>query len=69
MRNSRWMPLALSAVAKAGADAVLLNTGFGAEQLADVMEREGVQAVIYDAEFDKLFAEAPDGPAARRRLA
>src|ERR1700709_101784 len=28
MRNSRWMPIALSAVGKAGADAVLLNTGF-----------------------------------------
>ncbi len=59
MRNSRWMPLALSAVAKAGADAVLLNTGFGAEQLADVMKREGVQAVIHDAEFDKLMADVP----------
>jgi acyl-CoA synthetase (AMP-forming)/AMP-acid ligase II len=59
MRNSRWMPIALSAVAKAGADAVLLNTGFGAQQLADVMNREGVQAVIYDAEFDKLLTEAP----------
>jgi acyl-CoA synthetase (AMP-forming)/AMP-acid ligase II len=61
MRNSRWMPLALSAVAKAGADAVLLNTGFGAEQLGDVMKREGVQAVIHDAEFDKLMAELPAG--------
>jgi acyl-CoA synthetase (AMP-forming)/AMP-acid ligase II len=59
MRNSRWMPIALSAVAKAGADAVLLNTGFGAEQLGDVMQREGIQAVIYDEEFDKLLAEAP----------
>jgi fatty-acyl-CoA synthase len=59
MRNSRWMPLALSAVAKAGADAVLLNTGFGAEQLGDVMKREGVQAVIYDAEFDKLMVDVP----------
>jgi acyl-CoA synthetase (AMP-forming)/AMP-acid ligase II len=61
MRNSRWMALALSAVAKVGADAVLLNTGFGAQQLADVMAREGVQALIYDAEFDRLLAEAPAG--------
>jgi acyl-CoA synthetase (AMP-forming)/AMP-acid ligase II len=59
MRNSRWMPIALSAVAKAGADAVLLNTGFGAQQLGDVMEREGIQAVIYDEEFDKLLADSP----------
>jgi acyl-CoA synthetase (AMP-forming)/AMP-acid ligase II len=60
MRNSRWMPIGLSAVAKAGADAVLLNTGFGAQQLADVMAREGIQAVIHDEEFDPLLAEAPD---------
>jgi fatty-acyl-CoA synthase len=59
MRNSRWMPLALSAVGKAGADVVLLNTGFGANQLVDVMNREDIQAVIYDAEFDALLAEAP----------
>ena len=59
MRNSRWMALALSAVAKAGADAVLLNTGFGAQQLADVMKREGITAIVYDAEFEKLLAEAP----------
>ncbi len=59
MRNSRWMPLALSAVAKVGADAVLLNTGFGAEQLADVMKREGITAIVYDAEFEKLLSQAP----------
>jgi acyl-CoA synthetase (AMP-forming)/AMP-acid ligase II len=59
MRNSRWMALALSAVAKAGADAVLLNTGFGADQLADVMKREEIQAIIYDAEFETLMAQAP----------
>jgi fatty-acyl-CoA synthase len=59
MRNSRWMPIALSAVAKAGADAVLLNTGFGAHQLGEVMEREGIQAVIYDEEFDRLLADVP----------
>jgi fatty-acyl-CoA synthase len=59
MRNSRWMALALSAVSKAGADAVLLNTGFGAEQLADVMTGEGVQALIYDAEFEPLLDVAP----------
>ena len=60
MRNSRWMALALSAVAKAGADAVLLNTGFGADQLADVMKREEIQAIIYDAEFATLMAQAPE---------
>jgi acyl-CoA synthetase (AMP-forming)/AMP-acid ligase II len=59
MRNSRWMALALSAASKAGADVVLLNTGFGAQQLADVMEREEIAAVIYDAEFDNLLADSP----------
>ena len=37
LRNSRWMPLTLSALAKVGADAVLLNTGFAGPQLADVL--------------------------------
>jgi len=60
MRNTRWMPLTLSALSKIGADAVLLNTGFGAPQIADVCEREDVKAVIYDAEFDNLFEEAKD---------
>ncbi len=60
MRNTRWMLLTLSALAKVGADAVLLNTGFGAPQIADVVEREDAKAVIFDAEFDELFEEAKD---------
>src|ERR1700712_3840407 len=60
MRNTRWMLLTLSALAKVGADAVLLNTGFGAPQIADVCESEDAKAVIYDAEFDSLFEEAKD---------
>jgi len=60
MRNTRWMLLTLSALSKIGADAVLLNTGFGAPQIADVCESEDAKAVIYDAEFDNLFEEARD---------
>ena len=60
MRNTRWMLLTLSALSKIGADAVLLNTGFGAPQIADVCESEDAKAVIYDAEFDSLFEEAKD---------
>src|SRR3954465_7350642 len=60
MRNTRWMLLTLSALSKVGADAILLNTGFGAPQIADVCEREDAKAVIYDAEFDNLFEEAKD---------
>jgi fatty-acyl-CoA synthase len=58
LRNSRWMPLTLSALAKAGADAVLLNTGFAGPQLADVLRREGARALIYDEEFTGLLDDA-----------
>lgn len=60
MRNSRWFLLGLAALAKAGADVVLLNTGFGAEQLGDVCEREGVRALIFDEEFADLLGNAPE---------
>jgi len=58
-RNSRWLGLSLSALAKAGADAVLLNTGFAAPQLADAVQREKVRAVIFDAEFGPAVAGLP----------
>ena len=58
-RNSRWVGLSLSALGKAGADAVLLNTGFAAPQLADVVEREQIRAVIADAEFAPAVAGLP----------
>ena len=53
------MGLSLSALGKAGADAVLLNTGFAAPQLADVVQREKVRAVIADAEFGPAVAGLP----------
>jgi acyl-CoA synthetase (AMP-forming)/AMP-acid ligase II len=49
----------LSALGKAGADAVLLNTGFAAPQLADVVAREQIRAVIADAEFAPAVAGLP----------
>ncbi|MGZ4620168.1 MAG: AMP-binding protein, partial [Frankiaceae bacterium] len=58
-RNSRWVGLSLSALGKAGADAVLLNTGFAAPQLADVVTREQIRAVIADAEFAPAVAGLP----------
>jgi fatty-acyl-CoA synthase len=58
LRNSRWMPLTLSALNKVGADAVLLNTGFAGPQLADVLRREGARAIIYDEEFTDLLDDA-----------
>ncbi len=59
LRNSRWFLLSLAALAKAGADVVLLNTGFGAEQLGDVCVREGVSALVLDEEFEGLLGSAP----------
>ena len=58
-RNSRWAGLSLAALGKAGADAVLLNTGFAAPQLADVVAREDVRAVVADAEFGPVVAGLP----------
>lgn len=59
-RGSADFVLGLAAANKAGARAVLLNTGFAAPQLADVCAREGVCAVLADAEFaDDLTALAP----------
>ncbi len=57
-RNHRGFVQALTASAKAGADALLLNTGFSGRQLADVLEREGAEVLVYDEEFGELVAEA-----------
>lgn len=59
-RGSVDFVLGLAAANKAGARAVLLNTGFAPPQLADVCAREGVTAILADAEFaDDLTAVAP----------
>ncbi|MDF0528623.1 AMP-binding protein [Tsukamurella sp. 8F] len=57
-RNHRGFLLAMSAAAKLGCDVLLLNTGFSGPQIADVCRREGPSAVIYDAEFGELVANA-----------
>ncbi|MFL6090159.1 MAG: AMP-binding protein [Aeromicrobium sp.] len=53
-RNHRGFVQALAAIGRVGADAVLLNTAFAAPQLGDVIAREGVELLIYDAEFQDL---------------
>ncbi len=53
-RNHRGFVEANLAVAKIGADVVYLNTGFGAPQLADVLQREQVGVVVRDDEFAPL---------------
>ncbi|OBI22445.1 acyl-CoA synthetase [Mycobacterium sp. E2327] len=63
-RNHRGFVEAVVAVSRIGSDVVLLNTSFAGPALAEVVGREGVDAVIYDEEFtetvDRALAEKPD---------
>ena len=53
-RNHRGFVDATLAAAKLGASSLYLNTAFAGPQLAEVMEREGPQVLIYDEEFTDL---------------
>ena len=57
-RNHRGFVDALLAASRLGASSLLLNTGFSAPQLADVLEREGATLIVYDEEFAGLLGEA-----------
>ncbi|PXX05200.1 fatty-acyl-CoA synthase [Mycolicibacterium moriokaense] len=63
-RNHRGFVEALVAANRIGADVLLLNTSFAGPALAEVVAREGVDAVIYDEEFtatvDRALADKPD---------
>ncbi|MCV7380085.1 acyl-CoA synthetase [Mycobacterium alsense] len=63
-RNHRGFVESLVGASRIGADVVLLNTSFAGPALADVVNRECVDAVIYDEEFsatvDRAFADKPD---------
>lgn len=63
-RNHRGFVEALVAADRIGSDVLLLNTSFAGPALADVVTREGVDAVIYDEEFtatvDRALAGNPD---------
>jgi acyl-CoA synthetase (AMP-forming)/AMP-acid ligase II len=50
-RNHRGFIEALIAANRIGADVLLLNTSFAGPALAEVVNREGADAVIYDEEF------------------
>lgn len=56
-RNHRGFVDATLASAKLGCSALFLNTMFSGKQLADVVEREGPTALIYDQEFSELLGE------------
>jgi fatty-acyl-CoA synthase len=60
-RNHRGFVLSMVALNKLGADTLLLNTGFAAPQLSEVVAREGSQVVLYDEEFAPIVERgAPD---------
>src|SRR5262249_4833143 len=63
-RNHRGFVEALVAANRIGSDILLLNTSFAGPALADVVNREGVDTVIYDEEFtpttDRALADRPD---------
>jgi acyl-CoA synthetase (AMP-forming)/AMP-acid ligase II len=63
-RNHRGFVDAVIACSKLGADVVFLNTAFSGPQLADVAQREGPKALIYDQGFEGLIGDAAEG---RRR--
>jgi fatty-acyl-CoA synthase len=58
-RNHRGFLQALFAGAKCGARVILMNTGFSAPQVCEVITREGADLVVYDEEFEPLLAELP----------
>jgi acyl-CoA synthetase (AMP-forming)/AMP-acid ligase II len=60
-RNHRGFIDAIVACVKLGADALFLNTEFGAPAIAAVLERERTVALIYDQEFTALVAEGASG--------
>ncbi|MDZ4269514.1 MAG: acyl-CoA ligase FadD12 [Mycobacterium sp.] len=63
-RNHRGFVEALVAANRIGADVLLLNTSFAGPAMAEVIDREGADVVIYDQEFggtvDRALQNAPD---------
>jgi len=53
-RNHHGFVEASVAISKLGAHVLYLNTGFAGPQLAEVLDREGATAVIFDEEFASL---------------
>ncbi len=57
-RNHRGFVEVAAACSKLGVHVVLLNTGFAGPQVAEVVEREGAEAIVYDREFAAIIAPA-----------
>jgi acyl-CoA synthetase (AMP-forming)/AMP-acid ligase II len=60
-RNHRGFVEATLAASKTGADMLYLNTSFAGPQIAEVCRAEGPVAMVHDAEFSDLVAEAAGG--------
>ncbi|MBD0322338.1 MAG: acyl-CoA synthetase [Aldersonia sp.] len=58
-RDHRGLVLGIAAGGKLGARVVLMNTGFGKGQFAEVVEREQVDVLLHDEEFAGLAAAVP----------
>jgi len=59
-RNHRGFIEATLALSKLGANGLYMNTAFSGPQLADVIEREEPEALIYDEEFSELLEKASE---------
>ncbi|WP_319436036.1 acyl-CoA ligase FadD12 [Mycobacterium sp. RTGN5] len=69
-RNHRGFVESLIAATRIGADVLLLNTSFAGPALAEVVDREQADVVIYDEEFtDSVDRALVDRPQAARILA
>ncbi len=60
-RNGRGFVEPAIAIAKVGADVLLLNTAFASPQLTDVCERESAVALLHDDEFGDVLDDAAAG--------
>jgi fatty-acyl-CoA synthase len=58
-RDHRGLVEAMFAGGKVGATVLLMNTGFAKPQFAEVCEREGVNALVYDVEFTDILGLVP----------
>ncbi|MFZ1178161.1 MAG: AMP-binding protein, partial [Mycobacterium sp.] len=55
--NHRGFLEAVYAAGKCGAGVLLLNTGFGGTQLADMVARERVDLLVHDDEYSAVVAD------------
>jgi fatty-acyl-CoA synthase len=67
-RNHRQPLIAAFAASRAGLNAVWLNTAFSPRQAKEVVEREKVDILVYDEEFEELVADITSPGHGKRRV-